>query len=104
MEVSNAHCNVVVPSAGRHIEGRADRDYQRDCPHVPGHSGLIRKYYGIAPNGTSIVGIYLWENKAAADALYTPDWVAMVTKRWGARHPCARIGKRRWWWKALNGA
>jgi hypothetical protein len=49
-----------------------------------GIPGLIRKYYGIAPAGDSIVGIYLWENKAAADALYTPDWVAMVTKRWGA--------------------
>jgi hypothetical protein len=44
---------------------------------------LIRKYYGIAPDGRSLVGIYLWENKAAADAFYTPDWLAAVTKRWG---------------------
>jgi hypothetical protein len=49
-----------------------------------GIPGLIRKYYGITPNGGSIVGIYLWENKVAADAFYTPNWVAMVTKRWGA--------------------
>lgn len=49
-----------------------------------GIPGLIRKYYGIAPGGGSIVGIYLWENRAAADAFYTPDWVAMVTKRWAA--------------------
>jgi hypothetical protein len=27
-------------------------------------------------------GIYLWESVAAANAFYTPDWVAMVTKRW----------------------
>ena len=47
-----------------------------------GIPGLIRKYYGIAPDARSIVGIYLWENKAAADAFYTTDWVAMVTKRW----------------------
>ena len=46
--------------------------------------GLIRKYYGIAPDGTSLVGIYLWESKAAAGAFYTPEWVAMVTKRWAA--------------------
>jgi hypothetical protein len=44
--------------------------------------GLIRKYYGIAPDGGSLVGIYLWESVAAANAFYTPDWVAMVTKRW----------------------
>src|ERR1700758_4379855 len=47
-----------------------------------GIPGLIRKYYGIAPDGTSLVGIYLWDSKAAADAFYTADWVAMATKRW----------------------
>ena len=47
-----------------------------------GIPGLIRKYYGIAPDGRSLVGIYLWESKEAADALYTADWVALVTKRW----------------------
>ena len=49
-----------------------------------GIPGLIRKYYGIAPDGASLVGIYLWDNKAAADAFYTPEWVAMVTQRWAA--------------------
>jgi hypothetical protein len=49
-----------------------------------GIPGLIRKYYGIKPDGSSIVGIYLWENQTAANAFYTADWEAMVTKRWGA--------------------
>jgi hypothetical protein len=48
-----------------------------------GVPGLIRKYYGIAPDGRSIVGIYLWESAAAADAFYTPEWKAMVTERYG---------------------
>ena len=47
-----------------------------------GIPGLIRKYYGIAPDGGSLVGIYLWESVTAANAFYTSDWVAMVTKRW----------------------
>jgi hypothetical protein len=42
------------------------------------------KYYGITPDGSSLVGIYLWKNAAAANAFYTPDWVAMVTKRLAA--------------------
>jgi hypothetical protein len=46
-----------------------------------GIPGLIRKYYGITPDGGSLVGIYLWENVAAANAFYTPDWIAMLTKR-----------------------
>jgi hypothetical protein len=49
-----------------------------------GIPGLIRKYYGISPDGSSIAGIYLWENLAAANAFYTAEWVAMVTKRWAA--------------------
>ena len=49
-----------------------------------GIPGLIRKYYGIRDDGKTLVGIYLWESRAAADRLYTAEWVAMVTKRWGA--------------------
>ena len=43
---------------------------------------MIRKYYGITRDGSSLVGIYLWESVAAANAFYTPDRVEMVTKRW----------------------
>jgi hypothetical protein len=46
------------------------------------HRASGRKYYGIAPDGGSFVGIYLWESVAAANAFYTPDWIAMVTTRW----------------------
>jgi len=49
-----------------------------------GISGLIRKYYGITPDGGSLVGIYLWESAAAASAFHSADWVAMATGRWGA--------------------
>jgi DNA-binding PadR family transcriptional regulator len=48
-----------------------------------GIPGLIRKYYGISEDGRSLFGIYLWDSRAAADRLYTAEWVAMVTKRWG---------------------
>jgi hypothetical protein len=49
-----------------------------------GVPGLIRKYYGIAPDGASIVGIYLWQNVAAANAFYTLRWRSLVEQRWGA--------------------
>ena len=49
-----------------------------------GIPGLIRKYYGIAPDGQTLVGIYLWASEDAANRFYTAEWVAMVTKRWGA--------------------
>lgn len=48
-----------------------------------GIPGLIRKYYGIAEDGRTLSGIYLWSSKVQADAFYTPAWIAMVTERWG---------------------
>lgn len=49
-----------------------------------GVSGLIRKYYGITPDGAALVGIYLWDSAAAAAAFHTAAWVAMATERWAA--------------------
>lgn len=46
--------------------------------------GLIRKYYGIADDGRSLCGIYLWRSRAQAEAFYTQEWVKLVTDRWGA--------------------
>ena len=50
-----------------------------------GVPGLIRKYYGLTEDGTSLVGIYLWENRAAADAFYSDEWIARVSGRWQSK-------------------
>lgn len=47
-------------------------------------NGLIRKYFGFTEDGTSVIGIYLWTSKAAANTFYSPEWMAGVTQRWGA--------------------
>jgi len=31
-----------------------------------------------------VIGVYLWRTRAAADAFYSPEWIAGVTQRWGA--------------------
>lgn len=49
-----------------------------------GVPGLIRKYFGFSTDGKSVVGVYLWTSKEAAEGFYTPDWIAGVTERWGA--------------------
>jgi hypothetical protein len=46
--------------------------------------GLIRKYFGFTEDAASVIGIYLWSSKEAADAFYSPEWIAGVTERWGA--------------------
>jgi hypothetical protein len=49
-----------------------------------GVPGLIRKYFGFTEDAKSVIGIYLWTSREAADAFYTPGWMAGVTERWGA--------------------
>jgi heme-degrading monooxygenase HmoA len=39
-----------------------------------GVPGLIRKYFGRSDDCSRVVGIYLWETKADADAFYSPEW------------------------------
>ena len=49
-----------------------------------GVPGLIRKYFGYSPDGTQVIGIYLWESRESADAFYSAEWMAGVSERWGA--------------------
>jgi hypothetical protein len=44
--------------------------------------GLIRKFYTV--NADSYGGMYLWADRAAAEAWFTPDFVARVKARTGA--------------------
>lgn len=46
--------------------------------------GLIRKYFGFTEDARSVIGIYLWSSKEAANEFYSPEWMAGVTERWGA--------------------
>lgn len=57
---------------------------EQSAPNYLNVRGLVRKYFGIAKNDDSIVGIYLWANREAADAFFTPAWIESVTRRWGA--------------------
>ena len=49
-----------------------------------GVPGLIRKYFGFSDDASSVVGIYLWETRDAADAFYSDEWLSGVSERWGA--------------------
>ena len=49
-----------------------------------GVPGLVRKYFGFTEDAKNVAGIYLWTSREAADAFYSPEWMAGVTERWGA--------------------
>jgi hypothetical protein len=49
--------------------------------HVP---GLLRKHYLVAPDGSVGGGVYLWESREAAEALYDQAWQDRLASRYGS--------------------
>ena len=53
------------------------------APTYRGVPGLIRKHYLLSPAGTTAGGIYLWNSRAEAEAMYTESWHSFVRQRYG---------------------
>lgn len=67
--------------AGTTVE-EARAKFEASAPNYEGLPGLIRKYY-LFDEGTG-GGVYLWENREAADKLYTGEWRRTIRERYGA--------------------
>jgi len=52
------------------------------APDFQGVPGLVRKHYCIAPDCRSVLEIYLWQSKAAADKFFDHAWDAETSRRW----------------------
>jgi hypothetical protein len=61
----------------------ATKRFESTAPKYRNIPGLIRKYYVRAEDGRVAGGIYLWENRQAAERMYTSEWRAMVEKVYG---------------------
>jgi len=57
--------------------------FQGTAPRYQSQPGLVRKYYVLSEDGMTAGGVYLWESRQAADALYTDEWRAFVTGKYG---------------------
>lgn len=79
------HCVTWTYAVPPQLDEAAIRQLFSDvAENYLGVPGLIRKYFGFSEDATSVVGVYLWTSKAAADAFYSPEWRLGVTERWGA--------------------
>ena len=79
------YCVTWTYAAPPHLTETAIRNqFDNVAGNYLGVPGLIRKYFGFSDDATSVVGIYLWETKDAADAFYSDEWLSGVTERWGA--------------------
>jgi hypothetical protein len=61
----------------------AQRIFLSTAPKYQGVPGLVRKYYVLSQDGDSVGGIYLWNSRAEADALYTENWRTFVRDKYG---------------------
>ncbi|WP_299178777.1 YdhR family protein [uncultured Neptuniibacter sp.] len=46
--------------------------------------GLYRKSYFVSEDGNTVGGIYLWESRAHAEAIYTESWKSFVRDKYGS--------------------
>jgi hypothetical protein len=53
------------------------------APKYKGLPGLIRKYYVLSEDGSTVGGVYLWRSKDEAERFYTPEWKSFVREKYG---------------------
>jgi hypothetical protein len=58
--------------------------FESSAPKYQNLPGLLRKYYVRSEDGRSAGGFYVWETRAAAEAVYTGEWRTRVEKLYGA--------------------
>ncbi len=70
-------------SVGTSLED-ATAIFQSTAPRYRGMTGLIRKYYLFDPATGTGGGCYLFETRAAAEAVFNDDWRALIKDKYGA--------------------
>lgn len=53
------------------------------APKYQGVPGLFRKCYILSQDGKTAGGIYLWQSRAHAEAMYTEGWKDFVREKYG---------------------
>jgi hypothetical protein len=46
-------------------------------------AGLFKKHYVLSEDGATAGGVYLWNSRADAEAMYTESWRAFVRGKYG---------------------
>ena len=65
-------------------EDNAAKLFQETAPRYQGMAGLVRKYYLHDPETGIGGGCYLFEDRAAAEAIFNDEWRALLKEKYGA--------------------
>src|ERR1700712_1326193 len=53
------------------------------APKYRGVQGLVRKHYVLSDDGVTAGGVYLWNSRPEAEAMYTESWRSFVREKDG---------------------
>lgn len=53
------------------------------APEYLNVKGLLRKTYVLAEDGRTVGGIYFWNSREEAEAMYTASWRSFVQEKYG---------------------
>ena len=53
------------------------------APKYRGVKGLFRKHYVLSQDGATVGGVYIWNSRPEAEALYTESWRSFVREKYG---------------------
>ena len=82
-EASNDRGHRDVSARPARNARRQTKTFQATAPKYRGVPGLIRKNYFMSEDGRRAGGIYVWELRADAERMYTPDWSKFVEGKFG---------------------
>jgi hypothetical protein len=57
--------------------------FMSTAPKYQGVQGLFRKHYVLSQDGGTAGGVYLWNSKPEAEAMYTEAWRSFVREKYG---------------------
>lgn len=76
---------VLFNTGGSLSEDEAIERFNTTAPNYRGLAGLNSKAYIYEENGSHLGGFYLWESRAAAEAMYSDAWQAKATEIYGVK-------------------
>jgi hypothetical protein len=74
--------NFALPAPLSSDEARAI--FEASAPNYQNVDGLQRKHFLLADDGRSAGGVYLWDSREQAEALYDDVWRTRLTARYGS--------------------
>ena len=54
------------------------------APKYRGVQGLFRKHYVLSEDGVTVGGVYFWNSRPEAEAMYTESWCSFVREKYSS--------------------